>query len=199
MFECIIRLLENAKTEVRAFLSSYTLVITADNELIKAPRLAARARGVKLRYITEITNENIPYCNRQSTMVNELRHLDNIVGNFILSDSEFLSSPDVSPENPITEGYYSNVDKVLKLHRNVFETFWIYSIPAEIRIRQLQTGHGSLSRPPPTIICESKKNLVIDRFYICKECGWSSIFRDDAEKHSRISGHGKIKEFPIFD
>jgi hypothetical protein len=64
MFECIIRLLENAKTEVRAFLSSYTLVITADNELIKAPRLAARARGVKLRYITEITNENIPYCNR---------------------------------------------------------------------------------------------------------------------------------------
>ena len=48
MFDRIIRFLENAKTEVLAFLSSYTFIIATDNELIQAPKRAARARGVKL-------------------------------------------------------------------------------------------------------------------------------------------------------
>ena len=145
MFDRIIRFLENAKTEVLAFLSSYTFIITTDKyELIQAPKRAARARGVKLRYITEITKENFPYCKRQLDMVDELRHLDRIMGNFITSDSEFIASLDISPENPITEGFYSNVDRVVKLNYYVFETFWNYAISAEIKISQLEAGHDSI-------------------------------------------------------
>jgi hypothetical protein len=69
MFDRIIRFLENAKTDVLAFFSSYTLVITTDNELFQAPKWAARARGVNLRYITEITKDNLSYCKRQLNMV----------------------------------------------------------------------------------------------------------------------------------
>lgn len=145
MFDRIIRFLENAKTEILAFLSSYTFIITTDKyELIQAPKRAARARGVKLRYITEITKENFPYCKRQLDMVDELRHLDRIMGNFITSDSEFIASLDISPENPITEGFYSNVDRVVKLNHYVFETFWNYAISAEIKISQLEAGHDSI-------------------------------------------------------
>jgi hypothetical protein len=35
--------------------------------------LSAKKRGVRLRYITEITNENISYCRQLLTMVDELR------------------------------------------------------------------------------------------------------------------------------
>lgn len=69
MFDRIIRFLENAKTDVLAFFSSYTLVITTDNELFQAPKWAARARGVDLRYITEITKDNLSYCKRRLNMV----------------------------------------------------------------------------------------------------------------------------------
>jgi hypothetical protein len=40
-----------------------------------------KQRGVILRYITEITKENISYCNEMMKVV-ELRHLDRIKGNF---------------------------------------------------------------------------------------------------------------------
>jgi hypothetical protein len=198
MFDRIIRLFENAKTELLVFVNAYTMVITTDDELIKPARLAARARGVKLRYITEITKENLSYCKRMKDMVCELRHLDHIAGNFVLSDSEFVSSPEISQENPITDGYYSNVGKVIGLERNVFETFWKYAIPAETRIGQLEAGLETTPRPPPTTLGRDKKTVVIDRFYICEKCGEMSIFRDDAQEHQRTTGHGKTKEFPIF-
>jgi hypothetical protein len=69
-----------------------------------------------------------------------------------LSDSEFIVSPDISPESPITEGFYSNMDKVMKLQRNVFETFWNYSIPGELKMMHLEVGDVSIPRPPPTIV-----------------------------------------------
>lgn len=56
-------------------------------------------------------------------MVDELRHLDRIMRNFITSNSEFIASLDISPENPITEEFYSNLDRVVKLNHYVFETF----------------------------------------------------------------------------
>ena len=42
--------------------------------LLKEAFLSAKKRGVRLRYVTEITNDNISYCKQLLTMVNELRH-----------------------------------------------------------------------------------------------------------------------------
>jgi hypothetical protein len=52
----------------------------------------AKNRGVRLRYLTEITTENISFCKELlSTVVSELRHLDGIKGNFMISESEYLA------------------------------------------------------------------------------------------------------------
>ena len=40
-----------------------------------------KKRGLRLRYITEITNNNIPYCKELANLV-ELRHFDGLKGNF---------------------------------------------------------------------------------------------------------------------
>jgi hypothetical protein len=57
---------------------------------IRESFLDASSRNVKLRYITEITNENILYC-KELLKIAEVRHLDGIKGNFMVSEEEYLA------------------------------------------------------------------------------------------------------------
>jgi hypothetical protein len=59
---------------------------------IKKSFIDARNRGVKLRYLTEITDANIPYCKELISIVDEVRHLDAIKGNFMISEIEYLAA-----------------------------------------------------------------------------------------------------------
>jgi two-component system, OmpR family, sensor histidine kinase VicK len=54
-------------------------------EPIKEAFLDAKNRGVKLRYLTEITHYNVAASKELMTIVDEVRHLDGIKGNFKLS------------------------------------------------------------------------------------------------------------------
>ncbi len=198
MFDRIIKLIENARIEVLAFLNAYTLTISTDNELFQAPKREARKRGVKFRYITEITKNNLSYCKRQLDMVDELRHLNKVRGNFLISESESVSSLEVSPQHPITDGYYTNSKKLVQMMGYVFETLWDNAIPAEERINQLETGRYSPSRSSHATAKEEKKK-VIDRFYICSKCNSAFIFVDDMEEHQTATGHEGAKEFPFFE
>ena len=45
-------------------------------EPIKKSFLDAKRRGVELRYLTEITEQNISSCKKLMEIVNELRHLE---------------------------------------------------------------------------------------------------------------------------
>jgi two-component system, OmpR family, sensor histidine kinase VicK len=53
-------------------------------ESIKRSFVDAKNRGVKLRYLTEITDANISYCKELMSIVDEVRHLDGIKGNFMV-------------------------------------------------------------------------------------------------------------------
>lgn len=74
MFDRVIKLLENAKTEVLALLNAYTLTITTDNGALQKPKRAARERGVRFLHITEITKDDILYCEKELDLVDELHH-----------------------------------------------------------------------------------------------------------------------------
>jgi len=60
-------------------------------ESIKKSFVHAKSRDVKLRYLTEITDTNIPYCKELISIVDEVRHLDGIKGNFMVSEIEYLA------------------------------------------------------------------------------------------------------------
>ena len=45
---------------------------------IRKAFLDAKSRYVRLRYVSEITKDNISYCKELMTIVDELRHLDGI-------------------------------------------------------------------------------------------------------------------------
>ena len=67
------------------------LSLAAEILVLREAFLDAKKRGVRIRYLTEITKSNISYCKQLLTMVDELRHLDGIKGNFYISETEYLA------------------------------------------------------------------------------------------------------------
>jgi signal transduction histidine kinase len=108
---------------------------------IKNAFIEAKNRGVKLRYITEITSENISFCKELIKIVGELRHLDGMKGNFMLSESEYLAPLILFRKGEIaSQIIYSNIKEVIEHQQYVFDTLWNKSIAAEKRIKQIEEG-----------------------------------------------------------
>ena len=94
------------------------------NESIRKSFLDAKGRDVKLRYITEITTENISYC-KELMKIADVRHLDGIKGNFMISEKEYLA-PAVSNNisNIASRIIYSNLHEIVEQQQYIFETLW---------------------------------------------------------------------------
>jgi hypothetical protein len=87
-----------------------------------------------LRYLTEITDANISYC--KELIINEVRHLDGIKGNFMVSEMEYLAPATSHGETKLAALIiYSNVREIVEHQQYVFETLWNKSISSEKRIR----------------------------------------------------------------
>ncbi|MFL6326847.1 MAG: ATP-binding protein [Nitrososphaeraceae archaeon] len=137
----------------------------------------AKNRGIKLRYLTEITSENISYCKGLRSMVDELRHLDGIKGNFMLSESEYVS-PVVSTEKGkvAARAIHSNVKELVEQHEYMFDTLWSKAISAEHRIREIEEGadpiRTRLLQNQDEIIREIKRlNSKANHLSICTAFG----------------------------
>jgi two-component system, OmpR family, sensor histidine kinase VicK len=110
-------------------------------ESIKRSFIHARNRGVKLRYLTEITDANISYCKELMSIVDEVRHLDGIKGNFMVSEIEYLA-PATSHEEAKLAALiiYSSIKEIVEHQQYMFETLWNKSMSAERRIKELEDG-----------------------------------------------------------
>ncbi|MDQ5869919.1 MAG: HAMP domain-containing histidine kinase [Thermoproteota archaeon] len=116
-------------------------LLAVDILVLRKAFLTARNKGVKLRYVTEITNENIHYCKQLLTMVDELRHLDGIKGNFYISETAYLAPATFHEKGkPAAQIIYSSVKEVVEHQRYVFDSFWNRAIPAVERIKEIQEG-----------------------------------------------------------
>jgi len=110
-------------------------------ESIKRSFVDAKSRGVKLRYLTEITDANIFYCKELMAIVDEVRHLDGIKGNFMISEIEYLAPATSHQETKLAALIiYSSVREIVEHQQYVFETLWNKSMSAERRIRELEEG-----------------------------------------------------------
>ena len=114
---------------------------------LKNAFLNAKKRGVKLRYVTEITKDNISYCKQLlTTMLYEFRHLDGMKGNFYISESAYLAPATFHEKGkPASQIIYSNVKEIVEHQRYVFDSFWNRAVPAEQRIKEIEEGTSSLS------------------------------------------------------
>jgi len=120
--------------------------LTIEVESIKNSLLDAKSRGVKLRYLTEITDANISYCKELMLIVDEVRHLDGIKGNFMISETEYLAQATSHEETKLAALIiYSSVREIVEHQQYVFETLWNKSMAAEKRIRAQRGSDNTLS------------------------------------------------------
>jgi two-component system sensor histidine kinase VicK len=97
-------------------------------------------RGIKLRYITEITKENVHYCKELIKFGYDIRHLDGIKANFSVSETEYVASTTLQEGQPVPQIIYSNVKDIVQQQKYVFDSFWNRAIPFEQRIREIEEG-----------------------------------------------------------
>ena len=101
---------------------------------------ALKTRGIKLRYITEITKENVHYCKELIKFGYDIRHLDGIKANFSVSETEYVASTTLQEGQPVPQVIYSNVKDIVQQQKYVFDSFWNRAISFEQRIREIEEG-----------------------------------------------------------
>ena len=138
--------------------------LSIDFLALKNAFLNAKKRGVKLRYVTEITKDNISYCKQLlTTMLYEFRHLDGMKGNFYISDSAYLAPATFHEKGkPASQIIYSNVKEIVEHQRYVFDSFWNRAIPAERRIKDIEEGTSSSSSSSAAVTRLHYKTRIID-------------------------------------
>ena len=107
-------------------------------ESVRKVVIAAKNRGISLRFIIEITKENLQYCKDLMKITDELRHMDEIEANFGLSETEYLGS--ITLQEEALQATYSNVKEVVEQQQFIFDTLWSKATPAEQKIREIEEG-----------------------------------------------------------
>ncbi|MFL6400338.1 MAG: ATP-binding protein [Nitrososphaeraceae archaeon] len=100
-----------------------------------------RNRGIKLRYITEITKENIHYCKEMMKFAEEVSHVDGIKANFFfVSETEYIATAARQEAQSVPQVIYSNVKDIVMQQRYIFESFRNRAISGDQKIRQIEEG-----------------------------------------------------------
>jgi len=147
----------NAATSIDTCMTYTRPSLAVSLKSIKDSFLAAKRRGIKLRYITEINHHNFEDCEELLGIVHELRHLDGVKTNFMISEKEYLAPLiQEKSEDIASEHIYSDTVQIVEHGQCIFDTLWSKSIPAEERIKQLMDGEVA----PETKIVDSEDEIM---------------------------------------
>jgi signal transduction histidine kinase len=114
-----------------------------DVESIKEARIKAKNRGVKFRYVTEVTPKNISYCKEMIKYFGaEIRHLDDVKGNFEISDdgTEYVAIANIQEAKPLKQLIYSNVKEIGEQQQYIFDTLWNKTLSFDEKIKEIEQG-----------------------------------------------------------
>jgi hypothetical protein len=143
----VLRFVSNSNAQIDACVDSSRPSLAIETGQLKAAFLGAKKRGVRLRYVTEITENNIGYCKELTKMVYELRHIDGLRGNFYVNETEYIAPATLHEKGkPASQLIYSNVKEIVQHHRHyIFDTFWSRAISSEQRIKNIEEGTPAVS------------------------------------------------------
>jgi two-component system sensor histidine kinase VicK len=136
-----ISFMQNAKKSMDLFGDKNGPSIIIDfPHVYKDNYIEAKRRGVKIRFITEITKDNISYCKELMAIVDEFRHLEGFTGGIAISESEYMTTTVLREGQLLTQVFYSNAKEVVEQGRYIFDTFWKKAIPAEQKVKEIEEG-----------------------------------------------------------
>jgi two-component system sensor histidine kinase VicK len=132
-----------------------------------------KRRGVRIRFITEITSENMQYVKELMNYA-EVRHMDTVKGNMAVSETEYVATATLEGAKPITETIYSNAKPILEQQRYFFENLWIKAVHADQRIREIEEG----IEPRSTKIIDSLEDIISRARYVIETSEHLSVCSD---------------------
>src|SRR5215216_3535361 len=137
----LLQLISNAHYKIDSCVDYTRPYLNIEIKKLKDALLDAKTRGVKIRYLTEITKDNLGYCKQIMPLVDELRHLNGIKGNFYLSEKEY-AAPATFHKKEISADMmiHSSVKEIIVHQQYVFDSIWNTSTSAERKIREIEMG-----------------------------------------------------------
>jgi two-component system sensor histidine kinase VicK len=97
----------------------------------------AKAKGTRIRLITEITRDNLSSC-KQIKKFAEIRHLEKLVGNFAINDLEYFGQ---AQGNAFASNLiYSNDGGMVEQQKYIFENLWNNAVTQHDKISSLEVG-----------------------------------------------------------
>ena len=88
--------------------------IIVTTEPVRKAFIDVKNRGVKTRFITEITKDNLHYCKQLVQVVSEVRHLDGVKGNFAVGESFYAGYAIAQEARPLTHVIYSTAKEFVE-------------------------------------------------------------------------------------
>ena len=172
-------------------------------DIYKNNYIAAKKRGVKIKFITEITKENIHYCKEILNIVAEMRHLEGLIGGIAVTEKEYMATTSLKNKQLLTQVFYSNAFEVVRQGQYIFDTFWDKAIPAGQRIKEIEEG----IEPIKTKILENQNEIYnhlkksienSTERYVCSSIGGMSLvynnffnlYNEIIERQKRGEGNG---------
>jgi two-component system sensor histidine kinase VicK len=97
-----------------------------------------KKRGIRIRFIAEITKDNIEYC-KELMKICELRHLDEVKGNFGIADGIYYTAGAKTVQSsPPPLLISSTLRAFVEQQEYFFEMLWKKAIPAKQRIKEIE-------------------------------------------------------------
>ena len=132
--------LSNASRKIDACISGAAIEGTVKAKPVYDITMVLKQRGVKLRYITEITRQNLPYV-RELMKTADFRHMDEIKGNYsIVDEVDYQATAAVTEGEGPTESVLSTAKAFVDQQQFVFDMLWRKAIPAKQRISEIEEG-----------------------------------------------------------
>jgi len=151
-----VNFIQNANKHLDLFGEKNRLSIIIEfSDIYKNNCIAAKNRGVKIRFITEITKENIQYCKEIIGLVTEMRHLEGLVGGIAVTENECMITTSLKNSQLLTQVFHSKSFEVIKLGQHIFDTFWEKATPAYQRIQEIEEG----IEPLKTKVLENQEEI----------------------------------------
>ena len=135
-----IRFLENVSERMDICVDKNGPSIIIKSDIYKSNYVKAKNRGAKIRFITEITKDNIQYCKKLGEFVSELRHLAGVKGSVCVNNSEFLGMSTWNETKLLNPVIYSNEREVIEQQQYIFEMFWKKAEPLTQKLREIEEG-----------------------------------------------------------
>jgi len=135
-----IRFLENVRERMDICVDNNGPFVIMKSDIYRSNYVKARNRGAKIRFITEVTKDNIEYCKQLSKIVSELRHLDGARGSVCVNDTEFLGMTTWRETKLLNPVIYSNEREVIEHQQYIFEMFWKKAEPFSQKLMEIEDG-----------------------------------------------------------